>query len=80
MSRCVACINRRRFAKASGMRWPGRWLRQCYPHYMLRHARLHIAGRVALLLLVVPTTLASVIGLGIGIGKLARALAPLVAP
>ena len=72
MSRCVACTNRRRFAKASGVRWPSRWLRRCYPHFALRHARLHIAGRIALLLLVFPAVAAAVIAFGFVVGQAMR--------
>lgn len=75
MNRCVACINRRRFAQASGMRWPSRWLRVCYPHFMLRHARMHIAGRVALLLLATAGATVGTICLGWCIGFAAKVAA-----
>jgi hypothetical protein len=75
----VACRNRRHFARSSGLRWRS-FLRVCFPCWQLRQARLHIAGRVALLLLGVPVVTAAVIALGWGIGALVRGLMPLVAP
>jgi hypothetical protein len=45
--RCVDCVNRRRFARGVSLTW---WspFRVCYAHWLKWHARLHIAGRIAL--------------------------------
>ena len=44
---CLDCRNRRRFARGSGLGWRSMF-RICYPCWQRRHARLHVAGRVAL--------------------------------
>jgi len=51
MTRCLDCRNRRRFARGVSLTW---WspFRVCYRHWLKRRAILHVAGRVALALLV----------------------------
>ena len=44
MIRCIACRNRRRFARYAGVSYWS-WTRVCYGCWMRRRAMVHIAGR-----------------------------------
>lgn len=49
MRPCYTCQSYRRWLRSSGVsRWRT-WFRLCWTHHMQRHARLYIAGRLALL-------------------------------
>ena len=45
---CLDCRAARHWSRSSGLsRWRS-WFRLCWTHWQRRHARLHIAGQLAL--------------------------------
>lgn len=58
---CYDCRNRRAFARGSGLGWRSMF-RVCYSHWRQRQARLHIAGRVALVAIVAALIVCGVCG------------------
>jgi hypothetical protein len=59
---CFGCKGTRAWSRSCGSNWLHAATRQCYPCWLRRRASLHIAGRIALAVVV---TIAAVLALGL---------------
>lgn len=75
--RCHDCKSARRWARSCGCSWLLSLTRQCWSHYSALQGFLHIAGRVAMVLVAVAVGALCLIGF---VNKIAWELRGLVCP